>query len=446
MGNKRGRPYTHGLSVKSLRTAAKSAYNIARKTHKYYTYGQSALKVGKTMANFVSKRRVGNAATINARTGATTRLASKKSNLRRYKKPKNVKVSRTLRKKVKEVIKDEEARVAGTYSSYETPLVIRPETANKRLFITYPHYVKADGTGFQMYQRGEVFSPNLILDAASKLYKGKAATEDKLFFSGENFTPQNFFADVTYQKATFWLKNNMNRTITVKMYVCKSKGENNSNAENSNPVELFGNMCDTYDVGTADTNAPKSFNGLTASVVDSGLLETSYRNDPRFYPSFNRKWSVETVDFVMEPGQTSTQVIHGKTGPFNMLDHMSTNGEGGLTYQVNCKGVVYVMFSIMTDPIQVAAVNTRGELQYAVEQSASVVHKSVLIECERIIKMRVPERTLREYPGNFVPDLASTKGERTLVKEPRVFHEEYFGTPSGDVLQTRTDEEQPLGA
>lgn len=429
-------------------SAIATALRAGRLARLGYKVIKNAANKGKGQVNKSTAKQSGNDYTLAARSGATTRLASKKSNLKdSYKRPKNVKVSKNLRKKVKEVMKDEEARVAGTYSSYDTPLVIRPETADKKLFIAYPHYQKNDGTTkFQMYQMGELFSPNFILDAASKMYKDKDQNEDKSVFATTNFSPTNFFTNVTYNKATFWLKNNMNRTVRIKMYLCKSRTLNATNDQNSNPVELFSNLCDTYDQDTTDTNAPKCFHGLDFSSIDNGSGTTSYRNDPRFYPTFNKHWAVETVDFVMEPGQTTTQVVHGPTGEFNMLDHMTASSETGLTYNVNPKGAVYCMWSIMTDPAQVAAnASTVGKLSYYVaNNSESSLLRAVMIECERVIKMKVPERTLRDYPAAYVPDLGGTKGERTLVLRPRVFHEEYYGTTE-DTVRNRLDEQQPLG-
>lgn len=122
--------------------------------------------------NRATTRQTGNRYTYQSRTGATTRLATKKSKLKRVtKKRKNTYVPKKFRKRVKEVLHDNEAKYAGSYSCYDAPLVYRPEYNNLKDFVAYPHYTKAAGTLFNNYQMGEVFSPNLVLDAASKMYK-----------------------------------------------------------------------------------------------------------------------------------------------------------------------------------------------------------------------------------------------------------------------------------
>jgi hypothetical protein len=391
-------------------------------------------------------KNVGTMYTQRARTGATTRLASRRTYKKPFfKKPFVPKVSNSLRKKIEHVSELNEVKHAGSYYCYNSALCFRPIASDKRQWVTYPGHTLQDGTNaFSNFNCGELFSANRVLDACSKLYNGKGDTEEPTFFDGANFTPRTFFCDVVYQKVKFWLKNNSNRTYTVRLYVCKAKKTNASNtAGNANPLEIFSDLTTEYTTGTI-----ASYNGFTTNLVNANRMETEYKNDPRFYPIWNEFWEAKTVDFVIEPGQTSTHTEYGPTGPMNMQDYLLPD----TSYNTAHKGAVFTMWSVMQDPVQIADTNATGEatlgrVNYFTPPTVTgKITGCLILESERTCKVKIPEKTLQGFksPANNVTD--DEVKERNLVVSPRIYYEQYFPDITGTKTTQRIDEEQPLGA
>lgn len=324
---------------------------------------------------------------------------------------KAVKVSNRLREKIKKVVSDEEIAGAGTHVMYVPPLLAGQTVDNKREYFNFPHLVDNNGTTTQIFRQGELFSPNTVLDAASKLYKSKAATDVLSFLDATNFDAKIFQCEVPYQAAKFWIRNNTGRTYRMCMYVLTVKNSKNANDTTGNFIGMLGNETGNY-VTNGNING---FSGV--ATFNGGYYTTEYKNEPRFYANIRKNFDVKTIDMVLEPGQVVTQYIKGPAQFYDMKKYLEND-----TYWTLCKGSMWTAFSIMSDPVQAGNIGGTPEnkLLYSNEIAASGDLKpQILIEMERITKVKIPEQAGMEAATN------TTLSER---KENRYFYEEYFPT------------------
>ena len=381
------------------------------------------------------------------RTGVTVRRAAKRAGRKRLVQRKRaVKVGKRLRDKVNKVINANEDKHEGTYYCYERPQVLIQKEDNLKDIYAYPNYNKGAGndTNFSNINGGELFSFNRVLDAASKLYNAKASLEEPAINNDNNFDYNKTVIDVNFQKAQFWIRNNSKRTYHLRLYVCKAKQTNIDNASSVNPVQTWRDIVEDYN--EAGTGGVKNYTGFGTVNVSVTRMRTQYKCEPDMYPGFNKAFEVKKVDFVVEPGQTTSHTVYGPSGEMSGVDYLIGNQQ---SYHYRHKGSFWAMWSVLGDFIQtIPATHTTGQEAAlgapiykgdALESGQDA--GGILIECERTIKLNVPERTLGAAiatPGNI------EKNQRTSVVSPRLFYEQFFSVARDDTY--RVDEQQPENA
>jgi hypothetical protein len=387
-----------------------------------------------------------NKTAVKAKTGLSTRQSAKKGRFKR-KRSKKVKVSSHLRAKVQKVIDSNEDEYAGKFVSYRRPAVLGPRSENTKTVHSYPNYVLS-GTvpntpPVDLTVSGELFSWNIVLDAAAKLYNGKTGNELPDILDPDNFQPRTFQCKVLGGRARYWLKNNSQRTATVTLYKFTSKVTSSGNYfplytwQREHAVAAAQNLV----TGFTMTNAGPS-NSINAQT-------TQYKNEPDLYDSFNKRWVTEKVKFVLEPGQTSVQDIIHKPQEMKGSEFYFDN-----VYQDQHKGAVYTAIGVMFDVVSggdnvggTGFTPTSANFQIpeypaaqnqVVDSSFNIGQAGVIVECENIIRMALPEQAGFQQEGTFPPN----QWEALDARKQRYYYEEW--TNNANTTQ-RVDEQQPEG-
>ena len=80
-------------------------------------------------------------------------------------------------------------------------------------------------TTLPAFAQNVAFSANVLLNACSRLFKGKGSTNSPLIGDTSNYSPVAFEADILSNYAMVNLKNNSFRTYYLKFYVCYTKNQ-----------------------------------------------------------------------------------------------------------------------------------------------------------------------------------------------------------------------------
>lgn len=402
-----------------VRAAASGVRNAVRTANSYLG------KRRRTDEVYSNKRRTNkpnSRALFNARTAKTTRLATRIGG-KRTKKKRTIKVGKQLRKKIKHVV-DHSDQVVGTHIYAARPLALVQNVDNRKTWVMFPGFENSleAFTGFP--RSGEVFSWNIVLDAASKLFNGKPNIEYPDVGDTNNFESKTLEVDIDYCKVKFWIKNNTERNVCLQMWKCTSKSKIGGDY---GPLELWKRA---------------SLNNTTSGLISSSLIcadlndqagTTVYRNVPTFNSQWRDNWATEKVQWILAPGQTDsysfTVPADKMSGVKNYIDN---------AYQSYHKGAIYCMWSVYYDVINVSSTNTDpGVAGYFLNpEPVGNAQHAVLIEMERTIKMSVPEQS-----GGFSA-AAGVREQNTFRKSNTVFEEYIWPLPS-EPKYSRVDEETP---
>lgn len=415
----------------------------------YHRLARSAYRVGKKVYDAARKRRrtaksngsrTGTYAVAN-RTSVTTRKAArnKKKFGRKTKKP--VKVSQALQKKIKHVMKNEEDHAVGTHVVVPRVQIERMEVTNKKTWFVYPFNKNAVGSN-PGSEFGVLHSWRLLQYAANRLFFNQGALE----FPGLNLNDgalnsKTGTVEVLYHKATYYIKNNSERTYRVGMFKCTAK-------KNMGGPDVPMRRWDNAYVNEAGNLQPEDnfVEGFLRPVnVDSyRQVLTEWAHTPRYYQQFREYFDMEEIKIVLDPGQTIEQVVHLPTGSFTGADYFTDQ-----TYLEHHKGSITVMFSIMPDVVQAVDIGNPtavGEAGYWVDPAGSAggpgvlnPEKGLIFECKIQRKLKLPEETAGIVRATTVGQTHANN----LRTGPRYAYEEFINTLPTDPYYVRTDEQRP---
>lgn len=326
------------------------------------------------------------------------------------KKKKNVKVSRKLRAKIQKVIDGGKIYglgrciISGGFQS------VNAASAVKQNVFALPIPGAVD------VQKGVLFSPDFIMYCASRLWNGRPYDGPDLVtgkwsnidtsYSTNNWsnfskslgagalTTQKsaFCVNVHNLKAKITIKNNSTRTQYLKMYECKPK------YQDINPVYLNAGkpIGDWERLLTSDYEArikglaPLSLNNATG--INSGyngqnvLIDTLYVT-PAICESWNKIWSYNSYDIVLEPGQVHTHWVQGDVGEYDFSKMYAPNSNGVSVYHNVQKTDRHIFFTSVPEMATVTASATglSGRLL------SSNAGDRFLFETEIFCSMSMPE-------------------------------------------------------
>jgi len=402
------------------RAAASGVYKTGKRMFSGKRKRQGDVYSNKRRTNRTTQRSL-----YNSRTAATTRKATKVAG-RRRKPKKTIKVGRKMREKIKKVIDDED-QVVGTHIYSARPMTLVQNNENRKTWVMYPGFGTSTGAFPGFPASGEVYSWNLVLDAASKLFNGKASLEYPAIGDAGNFNPRTLEVDIDYCKVKFWLKNNSERNVRLACFKCTSTSKIGGNY---NPLELF-------KIASASAQAQGLVNTpMAVSDIGDQAGTTVWRNSPQFFDDWRSQWKVEKTEWILAPGQTdsySFRIDKDKvSGSKNYIDS---------SYQSYHKGAVYCMWSIINDVINTSSViNDPGVAGYFLTPDlAGRPQQCVIIECERTMKISLPEQAGFVLPVS-VPSATNTP---LTFRRSNTFYEEYYNALPTEANYQRVDEQSP---
>lgn len=217
--------------------------------------------------------------------------------------------------------------------------------------------------------------------------QGVQAT-NPLLTDGTMFDRKNFVFNVIRDECRYIFKNNSNRGIKFRMYVCQSK----SNATPDSPVNSWASAITQ---GIAD-GTYGSYNNTPAMTVNDLYA------DPRNAVQFNNWWKCETQDFALDPGETASAVVKSECGVYDMKKFYNAD-----TYQVyNRKGrwVFFVCYNdLVTGPTPYSSI---GRLAH------SVGGEGLIVETVRDTMFSLPEQIGFTYPASYPGAVNQTLNKR----------------------------------
>jgi len=408
----------------TTRAAAGAAYRGA----KYVMKSRKRRRTDDVVGNKRRSNTYGSAGKIamyNSRTAASTRHAVKIT--RKKRKPKKtIKVGRKLRYKIKKVV-DGLDQVTGTHIYSARPMTLVQNNDNRKTWVMYPGFGTISGAFPGFAASGEVYSWNLVVDAASKLFNQKAAIEYPAIGDVNNFTSRTLEVDIDYCKVKFWIKNNSERNVRLACFKCTSTSKNGGTY---GPLELF-KLAATNNIASTTVN-----NQMTVTDINDQAGTTVWRNSPQFFDEWRDNWRVEKTEWLLAPGQTDYYTF---TVDKDKVSGTKNYIEG--VYQPFHKGSIYCMWSIIGDIINTGnVINDPGVAGYF--RSPDVTgspQRCVIIECERTMKIALPEQT-----GFTIPSPVTSGNPAPLNnRRSNTFYEEYYPTLPGSPLYQRVDEQSP---
>lgn len=367
-----------------------------------------------------------NMSTINQLAGRATmkRKNRKAGKPKGSKKP--VRVSKRLRKKIKEVVKEQKvygeyrSNIIGTIGASIT--TAQPGAYSLGSMSYTPAYFPLDsntnGNNYShwaclMQDLNSVvntslvakdslvfFTPLQIKNAASVLWNNKTNTSraDAFSESGNITTrissnapdlthPANLVVDVINSFAKFTFKNNSSRAVTLKIKHCVPK----TKVALSSPLNAY------IDGVTTDisTNGPiQHYPNSAAETIVSPIVEW------KKVPSFNSMYRYETVDILIKPGETCQ---HSLQGPKNfVIDYskMFVNAQDTTGYLA--RGSVAVVISVLPDLVtsDFDSSNIKQWSSHFINVHGTTGTETALrgkvtcpiaVEIEEVYKLRMPE-------------------------------------------------------
>lgn len=262
-----------------------------------------------------------------ALTKAASRHRGKPTN---HKKPKKVKVTKEFKDKVVKSLAGKTISGSWDQVSFDA---LRAST-----FLLNQQYVDGLGEIVNFDYSSWAFDPEDFLHAASVLWNGKADTqggrlwsdEDNIGhsqgsaaeltdsrLSGTSRYSQNQKINVKRSYEVYRLKNNTQRTIIMKIYLCapRKTGFKNFSTEFKPPLSNAIGVVDTFaPIGNPGQVWVNELNKQVQSNINVGSATVfTLFNSPKDCPGFNGIYKSDVTTIVLEPGQIYEYYINGPT-------------------------------------------------------------------------------------------------------------------------------------
>lgn len=367
----------------------------------------------------VSRIKMVGGSVINALAGRASMKRKSSSNIKQVKGKKSVKVSKKLRKQIKQVtagtgmygsftkmfkgsignVCSDTAFPTVNIAGYSNALacVYPPASGQNDNNVTYWHVPMSSGLpnaagGYLVGTDFNFFTPAKVLDAASVLWNNKTVALDYTSTTG-NFqtrtdgvsgTPSTTYptaAKVMVKNAwvEFTLKNNSQRAVKIVAYHCTPKTKFASLL----PLDQlnYSHTNDYLDSGTMIYESTQNASTLTSPIIPW-----------KDYPSFSSTWKYETVEINLGPGETCK---HSIQGPRNIeIDFAKLIINGTNAQRLVTKGSISVVFAVIPDYVyatQTRTTPTVTNVSGRFVKLADAINHSVSMEvCEKF-KLYMPE-------------------------------------------------------
>lgn len=281
-------------------------------------------------------------------------------------KKKRVKVSRKLRAKINKVLS---GQIFGEFqeTGYQVLRLIGSEDFKQII-------VRLACTGDSS---DPLFSPNRILDAASVLWNEKAHVDNpKTIVDAGNFDPKKLKCTVINSSAMYYMKNNTQRTITIKMMEITPRS--NVLPASKNPFQQW----------IDDLNQDALNNGPNQNNAALTVLHTN----PSMLPEFRKTYRMHTTKIVIPPGGEYEHFIQGPQDQLYDFQKMWTGSDFN-NYQKFSKWVLAVYYP------DLVCTSLGGYGRY-LNSGTEAANLGVVIETRYRYKISMPE--LAGFYGNVL--------------------------------------------
>jgi hypothetical protein len=338
----------------------------------------------------------------NASAGGSSFIKRGKSVVKAGKK--HVRISRKFAKKVKEVV-EEKIQHHGTFKTIFVEGLDLAVKTNEQIPIKAP-FQGSTAVG------GALFTPTWVMYAVARLYGQATAASAPDITDATMFDRKNFTINVLNDVCHYRFRNNTNRTVSFRMYVCQSRNQSTL----YDPLTAWGNALAQ---GVADGSVGTYANTPAATVYN-------LREDPRSCPQWNTFWKCDVTDVVMEPGQTAYECVKSEGGIYDMKKFYVDDTY--LTYNKKGRWVFLVGYVDLVEGVG----GESGRIGHAVS------HENVVCETERVIKFAVPDQIGFVYSGS-----TASGTNQQLNKRIRKYGMENISSLVEPASIIRVDEQNP---
>lgn len=268
--------------------------------------------------------------------------------------------------------------------------------------------------------QGLLFDPVSVLQAASCLFNKFDATLVKLNTNAGQFSDKNVVIDVKNAYATFYLKNNGQRTLHIDIYDCAFKGIPPV-APNINTLWA---QCLTDDYN----------NGINVNNFGINTLHVT----PSMSPEFMRRMKFEKRTIVLDPGQTHQFIL---PGPKNQRYDFSKFWRD--TVFVNLQPMVRTVMAVVKTDLIASYTGTAPRVKDTIGRLAEDGLNGVnglLIESTIHYHIAMPEQAGFVYPASTALGVSQALTNRHKARY--VFNAMVASAVGSKAL--RFDEENPI--
>lgn len=371
-------------AYKGMKEAGKSFQNMFKRRRSSSTSGTTyGTRTPRKKTKFAKKRKTSKVAYKKASaSGNTFAVASRKTGyVSRYPR-KPVKVSRKLRAKIMKVLESDKLIGRYTHVSYYqlTPGIPYGGGTNDMQSYEYAGMLTTSASGSNRL----LFSPMYVNYAVSRLMNPAQVTKAM----GQPIDYRDFTTDkkflllergiikVLQQSATYRIRNNTGRVVTLKIFCLQPKSRSTINAVvGSTPLDVWNSALDLQDTDTPANPAYKFENPLSVR------METLYSN-PKQLASFRNFYKVEETIVTLEPGKEYLYKVVGPSMKYDFAKYWT--GFNYIDQQKFTKQVMFLAYNDLT--------RTTTGLSGRYTDHVNGDPSSLVIEQTTYIKFAIPEQ------------------------------------------------------
>lgn len=309
------------------------------------------------------------------------------------KKKKKLKISRKLRRKVKNIMT---GMLHGRYTR-----------------VTFRRAAPPNSNEQQVMPFGTILRPLDVAEAAAVLFNGATPQDTPV---STNWNANTLRIDhVINSYCEINVKNMSQRTYYVKFFNCKSRG--------GNPTDVAPNDA------LADWTQGLIAENLSGVNPLANTPQTLY-SDPRDSGTFRQMWNPEVHQLIMSPGQSHTFFVQGPNEEdINYDKLLQKNPSSGANWLQFYTKSSRSCFLVWYEDLVTSSLATVG--RYA---SGTVGQGGMVAELKHVFRLKVPESAGFQYPAVYT---GSANQQLTYVKPTRAIFisgSALAGTPE-DVLE-----------
>lgn len=394
-----------------------SPYNVLKNIKNTYRLGKKVIKKYQDMQKRNSFRRTptattwvpkpikaqrGSVVTVSAkRAGSSTTVTTKST---KRKRGTNVKVSKTLKAKIRKVITGDSIKGKTQEITYGAMRWTGSEDCEQLV---------QDITSMRGINSVEpLFSMNKILDAASVLWNEKVQAVDKQVLTG-NFDNQKLRVKIINSSTTYNIRNNTQREAFISLLEVSPTS-----------AQVIG---DPFGAWIAMLARAATGQGPNQSAITVSELHTH----PCMLPDFRKLYNTKTTKIVIPPGGAHTHIVQGPCNKF--MDYAKVwNGSLYQNYHREAKWLIAIYHADLVT-------TTLGAVGRYLNPETATPQYGIAYEAIDRYVLELPEQAGYITPVGFAGNTSTPLGQRQWS----FAYKSYFIGGEGVGSAVRIDDEQP---